>query len=106
MERLEKGSDVGTYQSYHFTAAQSDTAIDSTGVHGHFVGRVVVGTVGTSTVITIGNGTTTVAANVIGKFTPTQWGYVDIGCTADKGLYVAIAGTGFDVTIMALDMAM
>jgi hypothetical protein len=103
MERLEKGSDVGEYQSYHFTAAQAETQIDSN-THGVFMGKFICGTVGTSPVITISNGPSATSSNIIAVFKPTQWGYVDVGVACDRGLYVTITGSGFDITITALDM--
>lgn len=102
----ERFSEIGAfqeYQAYHFTALQSDTALDSNS-HGHFVKGIFVGKLGTSLQITLGNGATGTAANVLTVFVPAAVGYYEFPCTADMTLHVALAGTGFDVTIFAKDM--
>lgn len=100
--RLAKESQVGEYNPYHFTVAQADTLVAADHTHGTFVGSVVVGTLGTTPVIKIGNGDTT--TGLISTITPTAPGVFPFECTADKGLHVFLSGTGFDVTIMALPM--
>lgn len=104
-ERLAKLSEFGEYKPYHFTAATSDQLIDATHTHGTFVGYVVVGTLGTTPAITLGNGTTGTASNVISKITPTVPGTFMFECVCDSGLFIAITGSGFDITVMANAMA-
>lgn len=104
-ERLAKLSEIGEYKPYHFTASQSDTIIDAAHVHGTFLGYVVVGTLGTTPVLTLGNGTTGTAGNVISKITPTGPGVYAFQCICDQGLYVLLTGSGFDITIMVVGMA-
>jgi hypothetical protein len=104
-ERLAKESTVGEYIPYHFTAATSDQLIAADHGHGTFLGRVTVGTLGTSPVIKLGNGSTATPANVIATITPTAPGTYEFGCVCDKGLFIAITGTSPDVTVMALAMA-
>lgn len=99
-ERLAKISEFGEYTAYHFNAAQPNTLLD-TEVHGGFLGNVIVGTVGTSTVITLSNGPSSTASNIFAVITPTVAGSFSFGCVCDRGLYVTIAGSGMDVTIMA-----
>jgi hypothetical protein len=104
-ERLAKLSEIGEYKPYHFIASQADTIIDVAHTHGTFLGYVVVGTVGTTPVIKLGNGTTATAGNIISIITPTVAGTYAFQCTCDTGLYVFISGSGMDVTIMASGMA-
>jgi hypothetical protein len=104
-ERLAKISEFGEYKPYRFTAAQSDTIIDVAHTHGTFLGHIVVGTIGTTPVITLGNGTTGTPANIFTKLTPTVAGSYDFECVCDNGLFVLITGSGFDITIMANGMA-
>jgi hypothetical protein len=103
-ERLAKISTFGEYTPYHFTAAQTNNALD-TDTHGHFLGHVCINTVGTSTVITLSNGPSSTSTNIFAVITPTVVGSIDYEGVCDRGLYVTIAGSGMDITIMANDMA-
>lgn len=74
---------------------------------GTFLGRLVVGQVGTSVTITLYNGhpsTLPNAGTVIGVITPTL-GSTDFECVCDKGLFYTAAGTMGDYTLMYIDMA-
>lgn len=98
-ERLARDSDVGEYIPYHFNALQAQTPLDSNS-HGHFFGGVLVGTLGTGLVISIYNGST-----LLSKITPNAPDFFGAEFVCDAGLQIALAGTGFDITILALDMA-
>lgn len=98
-ERLAKSSDIGEYIAYPYTASQALAPIDS-GAHGHFFGGVLIGTLGTGLTITISNGTTQQAL-----ITPTVPDFIGPQWVCDKGLQVALTGTGFSVTVLAMDMA-
>lgn len=102
-ERYAKVSEFDEYAAFHYTAAQADAVID-VNTHGHFLKGVLVGTLGTSLVITVGNGTTNTATNVLTKITPTSPGWYPVPCACDRGVFLALTGTGFDVTIFANDM--
>lgn len=102
----ERFSEIGAfqeYQAYHFTALQSDAPLDANS-HGHFVKGIFVGKLGSGLTITLGNGSTGTAANVLTTFVPTAVGYYEFPCTADMTLHIALAGTGFDITVFAKDM--
>lgn len=103
-ERLSKEGVFEEYIPYHYTTSQADAPLDSN-THGTFIKGLFVGKLGTSLSITLGNGTTNTAANVLTVFVPTAVGYYEFPCVADKGIYLALAGTGFDITLFAQDMA-
>ncbi|SRR6266704_3843111 len=103
-ERLAKVSMFGEYTPYRFFAAQANAAIDAS-THGHFLGHVVINTLGTSPVITLSNGPSSTSTNIFAVITPTVTGSLDYEGVCDKGLYITIAGTGMDITVMANDMA-
>lgn len=104
-ERLAKISEFGEYNAYHFSAARADSLIASDHTHGTFLGHVNVGTLGTTPVITLSNGTSGTPSNVIAVITPTAPGSWRFDCVCDRGLYVTITGSGMDVSITANPMA-
>jgi hypothetical protein len=102
-ERLVKESQVGEYIPYHFNAAQGDALIAADHTHGTFLGAIIVGTLGTTPTIKLGNGDTT--TNLMSLITPTAPGFYPFQCVFDKGMHITLTGTGFDITILALPMA-
>src|SRR5690242_10695206 len=103
--RHAREAEIGEYTAYHFNATTTDQLIATDHQHGSFLGYVVVGTLGTTPVIKLGNGTTGTAGNIISTITPTAPGTFIFQCVCDKGLYISITGTGMDVTVMALPEA-
>lgn len=103
-QRYAKFSEMGLYQAYHFTAPQADTPLDAS-THGHFLHAITVNTLGTGLVITVGNGSTATGGNVIAVITPTTPHTFVYRCVCDRGLHLALAGSGFDVTVTALPEA-
>lgn len=103
-ERLAKEANYGEYNLYHFNAVTPDTLIGG-GTHGTFIGAIIVNAPGTGITITLGNGTTTVPANVFAVITPVNGGNYAYNGVCDKGLYIAIAGTtAGDYTVAATPM--
>lgn len=102
-ERYNKEGVFEEYEAYHLTMLQSDSPLDAN-THGTFIKGIFVGTLGTGLSIKLGNGTTGTAANVLTTFVPTAVGYYEFPCVADRGLYIVLAGTGFDITLFAQDM--
>ncbi len=92
-QRYSKSTNVGGYLPMHFNASQAKTAIDGN-AHGHVLGYVTAGTLGSGLVITLYNGTT-----VIGVLTPTQAQTFLFDQVCDQGLSVQLAGSGFDVNL-------
>lgn len=104
-ERLAKISTFGEYNPYRINAAQANALVSADHTHGSFLGHVVVGTLGTNLVITLSNGPSSTVSNIFSVLTPTTTGSIDFEGVCDRGLYVTVAGTGIDLTIMANPMA-
>lgn len=100
MARYQKFAPVGQYQAKHITTALTNQPIGDTQPDGgQSLGAVVVNTLGTSPVITLFNGTVTIAV-----ITPTAPGVFTYNCECPGGLKITTTGSGFDITVTYLDL--
>lgn len=96
-----RNSPVGTYTPYHINAAQGATIIDTSHSHGSFLGTLVVGTQGTTDVITISDGAT--GAKLVLTHPPI--GTYIFYSKFNNGLYITVTGTAGDYCFNAMPMA-
>jgi hypothetical protein len=96
-----KISNVGGYTPYRIHAAQAETIIDTGHSHGTFLGTLVVGTQGTTDVITLSNG----SGNPFLVLTHPPVGSYEFNCKLNSALYVTVTGTAGDYCFNAIPMA-